>query len=257
MPRVAVMKTSPNPYSLLGVALILGGAVFTAAAWLILEYRPLAALGVSSVILGAVALALGRSLPIISPSAGLMLLEAGSDNIAALIEELGLRAKGIYLPTSLTHGKPRALVPLRDNSHRPTISRPVDQRLIVQFGPGQEDFGVLVSTPGSPALSLTPVPEEGSSAGLEAALSAILVGALDVANSVRVSRDGSSVVVEVANAALPPGNHPVYAVLGSPLASIAATVVAEASGCPVTVRGETTNGRWRVIELNLGPEVAP
>jgi hypothetical protein len=52
--------------------------------------------GISGVILGVVSLALGRSLPRISPEASLMLLEAGSDNIAILVEELGLRARAIY-----------------------------------------------------------------------------------------------------------------------------------------------------------------
>jgi hypothetical protein len=174
------MTESRKRYILLGLGLILGGGLFAAAAWLILGYMPLAALGISGVILGVVSLALGRSLPRISPEASLMLLEAGSDNIAALVEELGLRAGAIYLPTSLTQGRPRALIPLHRDPVQPVLQKPVEQRLIVQFGPGQDDYGILVATPGSPALGLIEAPEEDSPGDLEAALSGLLVGRLDL-----------------------------------------------------------------------------
>ena len=71
------MTESRKRYILLRLGLILGGGLFAAAAWLILGYMPLAALGISGVILGVVSLALGSSLPRISPEASLMLLEVG------------------------------------------------------------------------------------------------------------------------------------------------------------------------------------
>ncbi|MCH7940241.1 MAG: hypothetical protein IID13_10940, partial [Candidatus Marinimicrobia bacterium] len=127
---------------------MISGVLFAVAAWLILAYKPLAALGMSAVILGAVSLALGRSLPRISPDASLILLEAGLENVAALIEELGLRGKAMYLPTSLTHGRPRALIPFQNNEVAPVIQRKVEHRLIVRFGAGVDDYGILRATPG-------------------------------------------------------------------------------------------------------------
>jgi hypothetical protein len=251
----ASMIESRKRYILLGLGLILGGGLFAAAAGLILEYMPLAALGISGVILGVVSLALGRSLPRISPEASLILLEAGSDNIAALVEELGLRARAIYLPTSLTQGRPRALIPLHRNSVQPVIQKPVEQRLIVQFGPGRDDYGVLVATPGSPALGLIEASEGGSTSDLEAALSGLLVGRLDLVDAVRVRRSSENVVIEVDHPALPVHNHPAYTVLGSPIASIAATVAAESLGQPVSVTSEIPNGRCQTIVLELQPEV--
>ena len=247
-------QTSRNHYILFGIALIAGGVALAVGAWFILAYRPLTALGISSVILGTVSLALGRSLPRISPATGLMLLEAGSDNVAALIEELGLRAKGIYLPTYLTDGRPRALVPLHSNSQRPNFEGPLERRLIVKYGPGPEDFGVLVATPGSPALGLIQHPDEGSSADLEAPLSSIFVGALDAAASVSVSREGQHVVVDLAKADMPARPHPVHEVLGSPLASVAAAVVAEVLGCPTRVIEESVEGRTHSIKLEVYAE---
>jgi hypothetical protein len=249
------MTESRHRYILVGLGLILGGGLFATAAWLILEYLPLAALGTSGIILGVVSLALGRSLTRISPEASLMLLEAGSDNISSLVEELGLHAKAIYLPTSLTQGRPRALIPLRRDPIQPVIQKRIEQRLIVQFGPGSDDYGVLIATPGSPALGLIEAPEEGSLGDLQAALSSLLVGRLDLVNAVRVGRRSEKIVIEVARPAFPPLSHPAYAVLGSPIASIVATVAAESLGQPVSVLSEIPNGRWQVIVLELQPEV--
>ncbi len=78
-------------YRLLGVVLIAGGAAVGAMAWLVLDYKPLVALGVSGLILGAVSMALARSLSCLSGDASLLMLRAGLDNVAALVEELGLR----------------------------------------------------------------------------------------------------------------------------------------------------------------------
>jgi hypothetical protein len=121
-------------YQLLGVALIAGGAAVGAMAWFVLDYKPLVALGISSLILGAVSMALARSLSRLSGDASLLMLRAGLDNVSALVEELGLREKALYLPTSLTQGRPRALICFHTNSSRPILSRELDRRLIVSYG---------------------------------------------------------------------------------------------------------------------------
>lgn len=249
------MTESRKRYILLGLGLILGSGLFAAAAWLVLEYMPLAALGISGVILGVVSLALGRSLPRISPEASLMLLEAGADNIVALVEELGLHAKAIYLPTSLTQGRPRALIPLHGNSVQPVVQKQIERRLIVHFGSGHDDYGILVATPGSPALGLIEAPEGDSPGDLEAALSGLLVGRLDLVDAVRIRRGSERIVIQVAHPAIPSHSHPAYTVLGTPIASIVATVAAESLGRPVSVFTESSYGRWQIIALELQPEV--
>ena len=245
------MKGLRNQYSLLGVALLAGGGTFSLFAWFIVDYMPLVALGGSAVILGAVSLTLGRSLPEITPETSLILLEAGFDNIAALVEELGLHSRALYLPASLIEGPPRALIPLHGNSQHPVIQRRVEQRLIVRFGSGPQDFGVLVSTPGSSALHLQKTPLGPSSSELETALSEVLVGTLDMVEAVRVSRSGKVISVEVKQPALQRRDHPAYTILGSPVASIAATLAAQAVDRPVAVVSETDRGRWHIIELEV------
>jgi hypothetical protein len=72
---------------------------------------------------------------------------------------------------------------------------------------------------------------------------------------VRVRRDSEKIVIEVAHPALPLRSHPAYTVLGSPIASIVATVAAESLERPVSVDYEILNGHWQVIVLELQPEV--
>ncbi|MFQ5813466.1 MAG: hypothetical protein ACE5I2_09820 [Anaerolineae bacterium] len=237
-------------YGLLGLALIMGGALFALAAWLLLDYMPLVALGVATVTLGTVSLALGRSLPRVSPDASLIFLEAGYANLAALVEELGLRSRALYLPSSLTEGGVRALIPLRGNSIHLKIQRRLEQRLIVRFGPGPEDVGILVATPAPAAFQGWDSPTD-TSGELEAALSSVLVASLDLVEGVRVGPIGKRLVVEVARPAVPRRNHPVSTVLGSPAASLVATLTAQALDRPLSVVEETERGRWLVIELEV------
>ena len=249
------MKGARGNYFFLGIALIFGGCLFALVSWLLLTYMPLSALGVSAAILGSVSLVLGRSLPRISPDTSLMLMKVGFDNIQSLVEELGLRSKAVYLPTTLTQGEPRALIPLLGNPTPPAIQRHLERRLIVRFGSGKEHYGVLLATPGSSALGLAEIPEEESPNKLLETLSTLLIGTLDIVDAVQVSSAAGHVIVQVRRPTLSSGTHPAYELLGSPVASIVAAVVAESFGRPVSVTSEMPRGRWHVIEVELHPEV--
>lgn len=48
-------------------------------------------------------------------------METGSDNIDAIVEELGINSRPVYLPSSLSGGKSRILIPLRSDSLLPEI----------------------------------------------------------------------------------------------------------------------------------------
>ena len=249
------MKGVRYRYILLGLGLMVGGGLFALVAYLVIDYMPLAALGLAAVILGAISLGLGRTLPRVSVDAGQVLMQAGVDNVAALIEELGLRSRAVYLPTSITSGVARALIPARVNPASPAIQRHLERRFIVHFGPGPEDFGLLVATPGSAALPLLGEPGTPSTAELEGALSTVLVGGLDLVDAVRVPGGGNTLKVELVRPVLSTTPHPAYAVLGSPLASVVATVAAEVLGRPVSVASENTDSRRHIIELRLQDEV--
>jgi len=240
-----------NPYTLLGIGLIVAGICLVPLAHVLLESAPLAAAGVSVVMLGAVSLTLGRTRPRVSPEVSTLLLETGLENISTIVEELGLRAKAIYLPGSVTHGRPQALIPLHSNSSLPAFDRPLPARLIVKYGPRPEDIGLLVTTPGTTSLQMLEAKPGPSAEELQDALTSILEGTLDVADGVRVAVTGNSIAVEVLKPRLDYRDTRYYECLGSPLASIAAGLAAEALGRPVRVEGEERGKGKSVIRLGI------
>lgn len=233
---------------MLGVGLTLAGFMLSSASYIILRSVPLTALGFSTIIFGVTSLALGRSQT--QPGANGLLQEPGSENIATLIEELGLTSKAVYLPSSLTGGKPQALIPLHTNPHPPKPQSPLPKRFIVKYGPNPEDMGLLIATPGSTIASkaiskLNPAP-----ADLEATLSSVLTGTIDLADAVKVSTTGGKIIVEISNPRLKKKNVRIDECLGSPLASIVASIVAEALDKPIIIDLETHEKHKSIIELN-------
>lgn len=231
------MKGLAGPYARVGVALVVGGAAFTFLAGVLARSEPLVGLGIAAVFVGVVTILLGYSVPALSPEASALLLQTGLENLSMLVEEIGLEAPGIYLPSRLTGGRPRALIPLRAVA-RPFRVPTLLQRLIVSYGPEPHDVGLLVTTAGAAAMRFLGSSAGGSSENLEAALAGVLVGALDLGTAVRVRREDGRVVVVVASPRLDERDLWVARSLGSPLASIVATVVAEGLDRPVTVAAE-------------------
>jgi len=230
-------------YARVGLALLGTGSGFALLAWGLIGYPPLVALGMGLAMVGGVALALGVFSPRLSPEAGQVFLEAGYTNLASLLEEVGAFAPALYLPGSWTGQGPRALVPLRRNPPPLRLRPPLRPRFVVAFGEAPEDLGLLVDTPGSALLRAYPLTE---GEGLEEACRRYLVGVLDLAGGVALRREGRDLTVEVDQPALLPQPHPAERVLGSPIASIVATLSAEVLGQPVQVVGEEGEQRRRI-----------
>jgi len=233
------MRLVEKRYSGLGLGLVLAGAALIPVSHFLLGSTPLTALGISLIVLGAVCLALGRARPEIPPEISAILLEAGVENIATIVEELGLTSKAIYLPSRLGGGRNQALIPLRSNPSVPQIERPLPRRLIVKYGPGADDVGLLLSTPGSATIDLLESKPGSSSVDLEAALSFVLIGGVDLVDAVRVGLGEGRVTVEVSNPRLEYKNIRLYQNIGSPLASIIASIAAEGLGKPLVVAEES------------------
>ena len=246
------MKPISNSYTLLGVYLSLSGLTLVAIAFIILQSTPITALGLSTIILGAVSLALGRGQPKISPEASEILLQSGIENISAIVEELGLKSKAIYLPSSMTSGKPQALIPINSNPHPPTLGNIVlPKRLIVKHGSNPEDMGLLVTTPGSAVAGIVTTKSDASEGDLEAALTLVLVSTIGLADGAKAAMDEEKIRVEISNPRLEYKKMWVYESLGSPIASIVASVVAEVLDKPVTVDNEQYSRGKCVIDLKL------
>ncbi len=239
-------------YRELGLGLLLGGLGLVPTAYLLLNSIPIIALGMALVILGAVCLALARTRPRISPEVSRLLLETGVENLNSLLEELGLRSKGIYLPSSLSLGKPRAIIPLHSNPRLPDLNIPLKERLIVSCGVQPEDLGIMVTTAGSSACDMLETKPGETVEEIATALTTVLVGNLDLASSVKVSLKDSRVEVKVSHPRLSESrNSWVQQSLGSPVASIVAALVAEALDKPVVIQSETLSSKEHLISLEI------
>ena len=246
------MKSISNSFTLLGVCLSLSGLTLVAIAFIILQSTPITALGLSTIILGAVSFALGRSQPKISPEASELLLQSGIENISAIVEELGLKSKAIYLPSSMTSGKPQALIPIHSNPHPPNLGNIVlPKRLIVKHGSNPEDMGLLVTTPGSAVAGIVTTKSDATEADLEAALALVLVSTIGLADGAKAAMDEEKIRVEISNPRFEYRKMWIYESLGSPIASIVASVIAEVLNKPVTVENEQNSRGKNVIELKL------
>jgi hypothetical protein len=221
-------------------------------AYLVLRSTPLTALGLSTVILGGVSLALGRGQPKIPYQASEILLQSGVENISAIVEELGLKSKAIYLPSSMTAGKPQAFIPLRSNPQPPQLGNIVlPKRLIVKYGSQPKDVGLLVTTPGSAVAGMVTAKSDSTEGDLEDALTLVLAGTISLADGARVTMEDEVIRVEISNPRLEYRKMWVYESLGSPIASIVASVVAEVLDKPVAVNSEQYSRGKCVIELKL------
>ena len=242
-----------NPYQRLGLVLVVSGAALAPVFYFVVGSVPLAALALSTVILGLVSAMLGNARPEITPEACQMMLKTGMENLAALLEELGLRSRAIYLPSSQDGARPRALIPLDERGALPGSGQVPPDRLIARYGANLEDMCLVVSTPGAVSLDSVAVARGGGPDEIEDALNHLVVGTMDLADSVSVRVVADRITVEVAKPKLKYENIWFYRCLGSPLASIAATIASQALGRPVRVVHEEDTRKGTRIEIEVLP----
>jgi hypothetical protein len=240
-------------YGPLGLSLIVSGASILGASLLLLRSEAGASTGIALLVLGGVLVVLEDSRPRVSPELSLLLMRAGYDNLARLLEELGLRARAVYLPSSLCHGTPRALIPLDVTGASLGGIGPVEERLVTRFGNGSGDVGLLVSTPGSGVLRLLPGPVGPSMDELGAAMTALVAGTLDIASSIVVHEEAGHLWISYrgVRAMDERSAWALERTVGSPLGAIAASLVAESKNCPVVIESELWDKDMHTVELRV------
>lgn len=249
----ASKKMGMNAYVRLGIILAVSGAATAPVFYFVAVSVPLTALSLSAIIVGLVSALLGNTRPDISPEASRMMMETGMENIASLFEELGLETRAIYLPSTGVDPRPKALIPLKDDGKLPDIGA-VPKRLIARYGPNLENMCLIVTTPGSMSLDGIALVRGGGLDQLESALNQILVGKVDMTNSVILHAGADSLMVDLIKPKLQYENTWYSRCLGSPLASIAAAAAAEAFAKPVRIKSETRTDKHTVrIELEVLP----
>jgi hypothetical protein len=236
-----------NSYRILGLGLSFGGAFFAPVAYFLLNSVPLTAVGMSTLIIGIICIAIANTRPYISPEACELILKTGMENSAALLEELGLKSKAVYLPSVMRDGHPQALVPLMDGREINLAREKFPGRLIVRYGLSPDDIAIAVTTPGSINIDMLETKPGPTAAEIESASSYILTGVLDLADSVSVSINDSTISAEIKGARLHYEDIWYYRCLGSPIASIVAAISSEALGKPVRIKEESyLDGKNRV-----------
>lgn len=237
-----------NPYRIGGLALCVAGGIFVPIAYFILGSVPLTAVGLSAIIIGFTCIALANARPYISPEACELILKTGMENTAALLEELGLRSKAVYLPSTMRDGHSQALIPLIDGKDVQWLKEKIPGRLIVRYGIKPDDMAIAVATPGSINIDMLETKPGPTADEIEAAATYILTGVLDIANSVTVNLADARVTVEVSGSKLHYEDIWYYRCLGSPIASIVAAISSEALEKPVRIEEESySKGKSRII----------
>lgn len=240
-----------NPYRLLGIILAVVGAILAPIFYFVVNAVPLTAVALSAIILGFTCILLANARPYLSPEACQILLRTGMENTAALLEELGIRNKAVYLPSNMRNGHPQALIPLAGEGDARRIRDKLPGRLIVRYGPDAKDIAIAVTTPGSINLEMLenkPGPTEDE---IESAVTYILTGVLDIADGVKVNMADSRINIDVHKAKMGYEEIWYYQCLGSPVASIAAAISSEALGKPVRIIEESYNKGEDKITLEV------
>ena len=234
------------------MALLVVGAAVAVIGFLVLSAMVwVTALGIALLIISFLLLALARALPDVPPEVSLLLMETGADNIAAVVEELGINSRPVYLPSRIAGGRSRALIPLHSNASVPDIRTPLPQRLIVRYGPGADDIGLMVTTAGTAATGMLEAAPGRTAGELQAALTGLIRGRLGAADGVGVELASGEVTVEVYQPRIQNGTGWSHRCLDSSLASVVASVAAEAFDRPVTVTGERQLGKRYTIDLRV------
>jgi hypothetical protein len=237
-----------NPYRSLGIILIVAGAVLAPLFYFVIDSAPLTAVALSALILGLASFFISNTRPYLSPEACRILLKTGMENTAALLEEIGIKNRAIYLPAHLRDGHPQALVPLADDCDVKKIKEQLTGRLIVRYGPEAEDMAIAVTTPGSINLDMLENKPGPTAEEIESAITYLLTGVLDIASGIRVYIKDDRIEVEISGSKMGYEEIWYYRCLGSPAASIAAAVSSEALQKPVRVLEESNRkGKARII----------
>ena len=127
----------------------------------------------------------------------------------------------------------------------------LSKRLIVNYGPNPQGFGLLIITPGSAVGGLIEPKAHCSAGEVESAVTHALMSTVNMADGAKVTMDADKILVAVNNPRLENKKMFIYESLGTPLASLVASAVAEVLDRPVTVQNEDISGRKCLFHLKV------
>jgi len=257
-------------YMTLGIILALAGSFIALFSYIAIDSVPVTALGLSTIILGLTSIGLANTRPKLSPEACLLFLKAGVKNTLAILEELEVKSKAIYLPRSMMKGRSEAIIILDGEGSTKGIkeklsgslfvgyefSLPFNERgsqkfkevlprhIVLDYGTGSKEKAIAITTLGNICLDFLKYTPGRTADEIKSAIKYILTRVLDIASGVRVDVTASTVKVEVTGAEMMDkdifyGESLYSHVLGSPVTSIVAAICSEALEKPVRITFET------------------
>ena len=240
-----------NPYRFLGLGLIIAGAILVPLAYFVINSVSITAIALSSIMIGFTGFSLANTRPQISPEASQMILETGMENIVAFLEELELNNKAIYLPSTMRTGNAQVLIPLNGDIDLQKIKGKIPGKLIVRYGDNPGDVAITVTAPGCTGLHNLEINPGPTSSEIEQTLSYVLTGLLDIANSVSVHRSEKQLYIEITGPKLHYENVWYYRYMGSPIASIVATIASDGLEKPIRIIKESYQKGVSTIQLEV------
>jgi len=112
-------------------------------------------------------------------------------------------------------------------------------------------MGLLIITPGSAIQGMIEPKPDYSVGDIETAVSQVLVGTLCLAAGAKATINNDRIIIEAYNPRLENRNMWIFEIIGTPIASIIACVVAEVTGQKVTIHSESNTRRVCSVELKI------
>jgi hypothetical protein len=226
---------------------------------------PILALGLGALLLGVIILTLPE--PTTSKIDRLIILSSlpSLQDIDALIEDLDIESRGIYIPVSGFGAVPKVLLPIKESI--PPILPPVrltrSRRIFLTLGRNQNERGILLNPPGGEIvralenllqvdLSTMNLDEFGTRLGFG-------FEALNISTrAVEVQVDGAAVRVSVQSIStanleerLRSEASRLVAQIGSPIASAIAAAISKVTGKHVRINNSNLDGARLTVALEV------
>ncbi|MFZ7134502.1 MAG: hypothetical protein ACOWWR_19325 [Eubacteriales bacterium] len=227
-----------NTYKIIGIVLMVIGFFIAPYSYLVLDSMPITAVGFSTLILGFTSLVLANSRPVISAEAFQIFVKTGVENITAIIKELDLKNKAVYITRNMSNGSSKALIPLHDKNDVEKIKKLLPAQIMLRYMPGKDNMAIAVTTPGNISLDMLSGKPGSTPDEIKTAIKYILNRVMGIADVIRVNQIDSHIVVEINGPNIINERDLYYQCLGSPIASIAAAVCSESLNKPVRIYEE-------------------
>jgi hypothetical protein len=240
-----------NSYLIRGLILALAGVILSLVAYFLFHWVPLTAAGISAVIIGGSAVALGFSRPCISPETCLLLFKTGEKITEALFHEEKNAGKAIYIPSNDSNHNVKVIIPLDGEISSGKLKTALPEGLFIHDD-DNKIVAISMITPGSIAAENLDLEIEPDLDQLENTLTRVLAGMYDLADSAKIQMGNDCIIVEVSHPQFHTTNMRYYLITGSPVASITAAIVCKAVGKPVRIKEEKYEKRKLTVTLGLG-----